>query len=237
MPSRLRSRSPFDLLPPEELERVAAHLKEIDAPSAYVFFREGETGEWAFLLTKGRVRIQHFRPDGAVRTVCMVGAGDTFCCLPVLDGGSYPATAVAAVDSKAYRLPGALFRDLIGRYPAFASRVLKMFCGLLREAGCEGCAQAGDAASRLAGKILSMEARFGSRIPLTRKELAELAGTSVETAIRLAKEFERSGWVELGRGSLRVVDRAAMRARADGESPAVTIRLAPTLRKRSPRSA
>lgn len=236
MPSRLRSRSPFDLLPAEELERVAVHLKEIDAPTNHVFFREGESGEWAFLLTKGRVRIQHFRPDGAVRTVCMVGAGDTFCCLPVLDGGSYPATAVAAVSSKAYRLPGSLFRDLIARYPAFASRVLKMFCGLLREAGCEGCAQAGDASSRLAGKILSMEARFGARIPLTRKELAELAGTSVETAIRLTKEFERSGWVELGRGFLLVIDRPALGARSEGERPAVAIRLAPTPRKRSSRS-
>lgn len=216
---------------------MAAHLKEIDAPSGFVFFREGETGEWAFLLVKGRVSIQHFRSDGSVRTVCMVGAGDTFCCLPVLDGGAYPATATAAVDSKAYRLPGTVFRDLIARYPTFASQVLRMFCGMLREAGCEGCAHSDDVASRLARKILSMESRFGERVPLTRKELAELAGTTVETAIRTIKGFERAGWVTLGRGYLNVTDRAALAARAEGETPPATLRLVSSTKKRAPRAS
>jgi CRP-like cAMP-binding protein len=217
--SSLRSTPPFDALPAEALGRLERELRPIDAPPGHVFFEEGEPGDWAFLLHSGRVRIQHFRADGRVRTVCMVGPGDTFCCLPTLDGGPYPATAVAAVRSIAYRIPGSLFRDLVASHPEFASRALRMFCGRLREAACEGCSHADDAASRIAGQILAMAGRFGERVPLTRRELAELAGTTVETSIRVIKEFERAGWVELGRGHLLVIDRPALQARAAGGGP------------------
>ena len=219
MKSSLQSTPPFDALPPEEIGRLERELLEIDAASGHIFFEEGEPGDWAFLLKSGRVRIQHFRADGKVRTVCMVGPGDTFCCLPTLDGGPYPATAIAAVDSIAYRISGALFRELVGAHPGFASRTLKMFCGRLRKSGCEGCSQADDAPSRIAGQILSMSDRFGERVPLTRKELAELAGTTVETSIRVIKEFERAGWVGLGRGHLIVIDRPALQACAAGRDP------------------
>jgi CRP-like cAMP-binding protein len=215
----LRSTPPFDALPPEELDRLAAEIRQIDAPSGHVFFQAGERGDWAFLLKSGRVQIQHLRADGKVRTICMVGPGDTFCCLPALDGGPYPATAVAAVGCIVYRIPGSLFRELITSHPDFATRVLKLFCGRLREFGCEGCSQADDVPSRIAAKILSMSDRFGERVPLTRRELAELAGTTVETSIRVIKEFERSGWVRLGRGFVFVIDRPALRIRAEGEDP------------------
>ena len=215
----LRSTPPFDALPPAEIDHLAGELRQVDAPPGHVFFQAGGHGDWAFLLKSGRVRIQHFRADGKVRTVCMVGPGDTFCCLPTLDGGPYPATAVAAVRSVAYRIPGSLFRDLIASHAGFATRALRLFCGRLREAGCEGCSQGDDVASRIAVKIISMSDKFGERVPLTRKELAELAGTTVETSIRVIKEFERSGWVRLGRGHLFVVDRPALQKRAGGEDP------------------
>jgi len=218
MPS-IRSTPPFDALPSGAIERLEGDSHRIDAAPGHVFFREGEGGDWAFVLATGRVRIQHLRADGSVRTVCMVGPGETFCCLPTLDGGAYPATAIAAVHSVAHRIQGSLFRELIGTHPAFADRALKLFCGRLRESGCEGCAQAEDVPSRIAGQILSMANRFGERVPLTRKEIAELAGTTVETSIRVMKQFERAGWLRLGRGFLVVIDRPALQARAAGEDP------------------
>ena len=170
------------------------------------------------MAREGRISIQHFRPDGTVRTVCMVGPGETFCCLPTLDGGPYPATAVAAEPSIVYRMPGPLYRRTLEENPAFAGLALKHFCGRLREAGCEGCSLADDAGSRLAGKLLTMHDKFGDTIPLTRRELGELAGTTVETAIRITREFEDQGWLELGRGRIRVLNRAALARRAAGEA-------------------
>jgi CRP-like cAMP-binding protein len=212
---------PFEALTAAERVRLAAQTEELRVDREHVFFEEGETADQVFVAQTGRVRIQHFRPDGSVRTVCMVGPGDTFCCLPTLDGGPYPATAVAAEPSVVFRIPGPTYRSLLEANPAFARVALKQFCGRLREAGCEGCAQADDVGSRLAGKILTLADKFGDLVPVTRKELAELAGTTIETAIRITRDFERQGWLELSRGKFRVTDRDALARRALGPTSPV----------------
>lgn len=214
---------PFRALSETERRRLAPEIREIAAGPEHVFFTEGDTSDEVFVARSGRVRIQHFRPDGSVRTVCMIGAGETFCCLPALDGGAYPATATAAEDSVVYRIPGPTYRHLLETQPKFARASLNQFCGRLREAGCEGCAQADDAGSRLSGKILSMADKFGDAIPLTRKELGELAGTTVETAIRITREFEKLGWLDLGRGKITLKDRASLERRAQGPAPSPVV--------------
>jgi len=195
---------------------VAGDLVELRAEREEVFFHEGDDADDVYVARSGRVRIQHFRANGSVRTVCMIGPGETFCCLPALDGGTYPATATAAEDSVVYRIPGGTFRRLVEEHPKFARLTLKHFCGRLREAGCEGCARADDAPSRLAAKLLAMADKFGNPVTLTRKELAELAGTTVETAIRVTREFENEGWLTLERGRITLRDRPAIERRALG---------------------
>ena len=219
---------PFRALSDEERLRLAPEAREIAAPPGHVFFNEGDSSDEVYVARTGRIRIQHFRPDGSVRTVCMIGHGESFCCLPALDGGTYPATATAAEESVVYCIPGPTYRHLLETQPAFARAALKHFCGRLREAGCEGCAQADDAGSRIAGKILAMADKFGDAIPLTRKELGELAGTTVETAIRITRDFEQRGWLELGRGKFMVKDRVALESRVQGPPPApIPLRSAP----------
>ncbi len=77
---------------------------------------------------------------------------------------------------------------------------------------CQECGS--DAGARVAAKILSMQAKFGDEVPLTRRELGELASVTVETAIREIKSFERSGWVATRRGHLQVLDADALQRRA-----------------------
>ena len=215
--------TPFVELTAAERARLLPRVEFLDVEREHVFFHEGETSDQVFVAQTGRVRIQHFRPDGSVRTVCMVGPGETFCCLPALDGAPYPATAVAAEPSVVLRMPGPAYRRLLEENPAFARMALRQFCGRLREAVCEGCSQADDVGSRVAGKILLLADKFGDLVPVTRRELAELAGTTVETAIRVTREFERQGWLALARGRFRITDRAALGRRALG--PATPIPL------------
>lgn len=219
-PAFLSRIDPFRALPEAELSRIAGELTELHAAPEEVFFEEGDRSDQVFIARSGRVRIQHFRPDGTVRTVCMIGPGETFCCLPALDGGPYPASAVAAEPSVVYRLPGPTYRSLLESSADFARIALRKFCGRLREAGCEGCAQADDAGSRLAGKLLTLGRDFGDAIPVTRKELGEMAGTTVETAIRITREFEDNGWLELARGRITLKNRTALEHRSRGPAQA-----------------
>jgi len=219
MDSFLRALPPFDALSPEGLEELIRDARELSATRGQVLFQEGQSSDSVYVVRAGRVRIQHAHKDGTVRIVCMLAPGDAFCCLPALDGGAYPAGAVAADRSTIYRLPAAVFRRLMEQELPFGRQVTQNFCGRLRKASCESCWKSMDAAARLAGRILCMADRFGEEIPLTRRELSELAGTTVETAIRTIKDFERAGWVQLARGRVRVLDRAGLGERAEGANP------------------
>ena len=207
---------PFKLLPDSALAKLESESREIHAEKNALLFEEGDSSDHVYIIKTGRVRLAHLRVDGSVRGLCMLGEGDTFCCLPALDGGTYPATASAAVPSVIVRFPGVLFRQLIESEVDFGRATIMQFCGRLRENGCEACSVPDDASSKLASRILAMRRKFGDEIPLTRRELGELAGTTVETAIRILKDFEKAGLVELGRGKLRVLDAAAIEARMTG---------------------
>ena len=58
---------------------------------------------------------------------------------------------------------------------------------------------------RIAQAVLTLQKKFGEIIPLTRQEIAELASTTVETAIRTIRRFEEEGWVRSSRGKIQLL--------------------------------
>ena len=135
-----------------------------------------------------------------------------------MDGGAYPVTATAAVDSNVFEMSGSLFREILKTHPEFSGPALDQFCGRIRDAACESCAVIDEVPARLASRLLQLDRQFPGAIPLTRREIGELAGTTVETTIRCLKEFEAKGWVQLGRSHVQVLDVAALERRTAGEA-------------------
>lgn len=205
---------PYDLLPAAMYKRVAAEAVEVEIKKGEVLFEEGAPSHFAFTVLHGRLHLQHLRTDGRVFAVCVHAPGDTFCCLPILDRRPYPVAAIAVCSSRVLRVSAVLFRECLTTYPRFGQTVLERFSLNLREVACQECGS--DAGARVAAKILSMVGKFGDDLPLTRRELGELAGVTVETAIREIKGFERSGWVATSRGHLQVLDAEALQRRASG---------------------
>jgi CRP-like cAMP-binding protein len=207
---------PFRFLPARARQRLARHVVSLRVPKGERVFSECEPGTAVFILRQGRVTLKRGTCDGGARTLCVVGPGQIFCCLSILDGAPYPATSTASAHSIVDRLPREIYHELLEVHPEFARASLTQLGRQLRDAGC-GDAPLGDTAARLAGRLLAMAVRFGDKVPLTRREFAELAGTTVETAIRQMKQFERAGWVRLSRGSVRLLDRRALCSRAGRE--------------------
>ena len=74
---------------------------------------------------------------------------------------------------------------------------------------------------KLTGARAVLEQDKGERIEVTRRALAEAAGTTVETAIRVLRGFQRAGWIDGGVGWVRAVDRDALERVAEGEKTGV----------------
>lgn len=196
---------PFKRLPLVERQRLAKASREQRFAKGQTIFRAGEQSDAVWVVKTGRVHLMKFFQDGKASTTCVMTAGETFCCLPALDRKAYPADAVAAADATVIRIPAEAFHHAMGRSPAFAQDTVCLFCDRLRQVESKGCMVYEPAEARLAQILLSLSKKFGPTIPLTRQELAELAGTTHETAIRMLSRFRQQGLIRSSRGTTTIL--------------------------------
>ncbi len=196
---------PFKRLSLAERQRLAKTVREQHFAKGETIFRSGEQSDAVWVVKSGRVHLMKFFPDGKASTTCVMTAGETFCCLPALDRKAYPADAVAASDSTVIRIPSEAFHQAMGRSPAFTQDTLCLFCDRLRQVEHKSCMVYEPAEARLAQILLSLSKKFGPTIPLTRQELAEMAGTTHETAIRMLSRFKEQGLIRSARGTTTIL--------------------------------
>ncbi len=170
-----------------------------------VIFHEGRPSDSVWLTIEGRVHLLHHQAEGRVQATCVMTPGETFCCLPALDQGVYPATAVAATKARVLQVPHHLFQEIIKSSPGLLQKTLCVFTGRLRQVEAKGCMIHDPVERRVAQALLALRKKFGDSIPLTRQEIAELAGTTVETAIRTISRFQQEGWVRSSRGKVQLL--------------------------------
>lgn len=183
---------------------MAASAREKRYAKGQTIFRTGEPAEVVCLVKEGRVHLMRFLDSGQASTTCVMTAGETFCCLPALDRKPYPVDAVAAVDSTVVRIPTTAFHELLQKNPAFLQESLCLFCDRLRQVEHKGCMAYESVERRLAHTLLTLSKKFGPIIPLTKHELAEMANTTVETAIRVLSQLKKRGVVQSSRGSTTI---------------------------------
>ena len=201
----LASAEPFKRLSSTERKQLAQTAQEKRFAKGETVFRAGAPAEAVWIVKTGRVHLMRFLPDGKVSTTCVMTSGEPFCCLPALDRKPYPVDAVAAEDSVVVRIPIEAFHDAMARSRAFAQQTLCVFCDRLRQVEHKSCMIYESADIRLAQVLLTLAKKFGETIPLTRQELAELAGTTHETAIRTLSRFKQRGWIRSTRGKTTIL--------------------------------
>ena len=205
----------FKRLPLPERKRLAHVAQEKRYEKGGTIFREGQPAEAVWIVKSGRVHLMKFLADGKASTACVMTSGEPFCCLPTLDGKPYPVDAMAAIDSVVVRIPLAAFHQAMDRSPAFTHEALCLFCDRLRQVEHKSCMIYEPAEARLAQALIGLMKKFGQTIPLTRQELAEVAGTTHETAIRTLSRFRRQGLIRSARGKTTIVQPEKLQALAD----------------------
>ena len=200
----------FRNLTAKERQRLAAFSHERSFEKGQTIFQEGTASDSIWLVMEGRVHLLHHLSSGRAQTSCVLTGGESFCCLPALDRGTYPATAVAAIRSKILQIPSDLFHSLMQKSPALLKETLCVFGGRLRQIEARGCLVHDPVEKRGAQTPWSLKKKFGDTIPLTRQEIAELTGTTVETVIRTISRFQQEGWVHSSRGKVQILNTEAL---------------------------
>jgi len=201
----------FRRLSPEALARLRPEVRARLLPRRRVAFHEGQPAEFLWVLRRGEVRLYKSSPNGRVTTLDRIAAGEMFGALDAVGAESYPATAEAVTDSAAWCIPRRTVARLVLERPELAVEILAVVSNRLRAAHERLCSFAHDPVpARLARALLAAAREGEARI--TRRALAEASGTTVETAIRVLRRFERQGWIRSQVGLVRVIDEPALRA-------------------------
>jgi CRP/FNR family transcriptional regulator len=199
----------FRRLPPEALARLRPLVRSRLLPRQRVAFHEGQPAEFLWVLRRGQVRLYKSSPNGRIMTLEVLGAGEMFGALDAVEAEGYPASAEAVTDAAAWCVPRRVVARLVLERPELAVEILAVVSKRLRAAHERLRSFAHDPVSaRLARALLAASRDGEARI--TRRALAEASGTTVETAIRVLRRFEREGWIRGEVGLVHVVDEAAL---------------------------
>ncbi len=178
-----------------------------------IFF-ENDPARFVWFVQKGHVKEVNHSADGKDQTICMVGANGIFG-VSAFDGGEYGFHGVAETEVIVASFPIQDFQILMRRHPDLAAVVLSKITKLLRHSKDMQTFAHESAEKRLLYVLVNMAGEFGNTIPLTRKEMASLAGTSVETCIRIFSRLKDAGLIAFKQGKLTVNNAEHLKVRME----------------------
>jgi CRP-like cAMP-binding protein len=214
----------FRTLSAEDRVLVASATREQRAAAGKVLFTEGEEADSLWAVKEGLVHIVKSGPQGRRVVLEIIPPGELFGAVVALQERPYPATAIAVEDSVIWRLPAGLARQLCQKHPTLRSSILEQVTARLRGAHERLRSVALERVEqRLARAVLTLAEKIGeckgqaTVLSVTRQELADMVGTTVETAIRLTSRWQRAGIVRSARHQLALTDMTRLAEIARGE--------------------
>jgi CRP/FNR family cyclic AMP-dependent transcriptional regulator len=176
-----------------------------------VIFREGEPAERLFLIEQGRVKLSIASSSGQELLIGVLGRGQIFGELAVIDRGPHAMDARAMEDSCVYAFGSDAFWTLLENTAALARRLLELMVRRLRRA--DRASQDlvfFDAPTRLARRLLSLAEEHGEQegqgqeiritVRVTQEEMAQMIGVTRGSANRLIASFSGRGWIDWNEG-------------------------------------
>jgi CRP/FNR family transcriptional regulator len=214
----------FRTLSAAEREMIAKATREQRVGQGKIVFTEGQHADSLWAVKEGLIHIVKAGPGGREIVLEVIAPGELFGAVVALENRPYPASAVAAETSTVWRLSAALARDLCQKHPTLRSAILEQVtCRLrnaherLRSVALERVEQ------RLARMLLTLADKIGQPgaggtvLNVTRQELADMIGTTVETTIRITSKWQQARIVESSRHRIGLADAAALQRIARGE--------------------
>jgi CRP/FNR family cyclic AMP-dependent transcriptional regulator len=212
----------FSGLTPEQLAKVASLAQLRSYPARTVVVSRGEAGTALFAIVSGRLKVVSSAPDGRDAVLGIMGEGEVFGEVALLDGGPRSASCTALSPCELLVIERAQFMELIEQSPGIAVNLLQMLAGRLRRLSqrSEDAAFL-DVPSRLARSILDLATRFGERaagtsgiviqLKLSQQELGALVGATRESVNKHLKDWARQGLLEVDAGRLTIADLSGVR--------------------------
>jgi CRP-like cAMP-binding protein len=205
----------------EDLLRVAKMCQLVKFRRAERIFMASQPGACLYVVMAGRVKIFGSSSQGRSKTFAYLEPGDIFGEMSLIDEEVRSASASALEDSVLIMLKSEDYRKLMLSRPTIALSVLKTLSTRLRKANKEIEALSfNNVLGRIAQILLDLGERYGKKtdeglridMPLSHKELAEMAGTAREVISRVVSRFKRMGCVGIFDNKIIITDRDKLKS-------------------------
>ena len=222
-----RKYSVCNVIPVHDLDRLAATAVSMNVQSGRAFIREGDPAEHFFNVTSGCAKLFKLLPDGRRQITGFAGIG-TFLGLAV--STTYAFSAEALEPMRVCRFSRSKLRALLDDFPAMEQRLLEVASNELvaaqeqmlllgRKNARERLASFLIARAALPSNCLFTEPELAALItlPMTRADIADYLGLTIETVSRSLTRFKLEGLIEIpAAGEIAIRDRAALTKMATG---------------------
>jgi CRP-like cAMP-binding protein len=189
-----------------DLEKLATLATRKRYPKDGVVFFENEAGDTLFMVAEGRVKVTILGDDGREIILSVLGPGEFFGEMALLDNEPRSATTIAAEDSELVSLSRADFEGVLAHNPGIMSSLIKVLTARLRHANHQISTLALlDVYGRVARVIVEMARDDGKRLKdgrisfqrPTHQEIANRIGTTRETVTRMLKDLQRQNLIKV----------------------------------------
>jgi CRP/FNR family transcriptional regulator, cyclic AMP receptor protein len=209
----------FSTLERGDLEQIAQLAVPRSFAVGEVVFREGDASDTCYIVREGRARAVRTYRDGRTITLARFGPGDIFGELALFEDERRSATVEAIEPTSVVGVLGPDMRRLLSEHAEISSRLVIALGRRLRETNERLARQSFQTVQSRVAVVLSQlveaEQAEGAAgdvlVTATQADVAQLAGSSRESASRFLAVLERAGVISQGRGRLVVHDAEALK--------------------------
>jgi len=202
------------------LSEISSFFKVVDFKNDQFIFMEGDPSDWLYIVSTNKVKMIKHSESGKDTIVEIKSPGEIFCCATVLDNKPYPESAQSKGASSTINIRRRDLLKLIDRYPVLKAAIANYLNEKLTDAyDMLQHLSTEIVERRIASVLLKLSEKAGIDdsdfrkidFPLTRKEIAEMVGSSTETCIRTMSKLQKQGIVKSSKGSISVNEEALIR--------------------------
>jgi CRP-like cAMP-binding protein len=212
----LRNHPVFRAFPPAVVAHLGTYMTRRKVPQGATIFAKGDPGTTLMAVLSGSVRISVSAGNGHEAVLNIIKPGQLFGEIALLDGRARTADAVAITDCELMVIDRRDFIPFLHREPDVVLKLIEILCARIRRTSAQvedvmylGIpARLAKALLELSGGVEASAAR--DKVRIAQRELGNIVGMSRETTNKQLRAWQQRAWVRLERGSIAVVDAAAL---------------------------